>query len=162
MPNDWEQFKQGTKTIARRPAIKSTEKLENKPPKAKKKFRTLTVPAQKDDAPAPGKTRVKLTTTPPIDDPNLLTDLQKGIQQLDATLDLHRLNERESHTAVLDFLSRAVERGWRYLLIITGRGAILRAAVPRWLLDHPKVRFYAPASRRHGGEGAFYVVVRKR
>ena len=67
------------------------------------------------------------------------------------------------------FLAGAQLRGNRCVLVITGRslrhGGTLRAMTPRWLDEAPnrrRVLAYAEAQLRHGGEGALYVLVRRR
>ena len=74
--------------------------------------------------------------------------------------------------------SRAHERGLRHVLVITGKGraggpdaplpvrpGALRHAVPHWLHMPPlsaAVLQVTPAHRRHGGDGAYYVYLRRR
>ena len=155
MADEWDAFKRGTKPLPRLPAVKKSAAKAAAP---KKKFVTLEIPAVESLAP---KMRVTRAAPKPVDDPELLRRLQRGELRRDAELDLHHMTEGEAHAAVATFLAHAVAQGWRYLLIITGRGAILRDAVPRWLTDHAGVRFFHPAARAHGGDGALYVVVRR-
>jgi DNA-nicking Smr family endonuclease len=61
----------------------------------------------------------------------------------------------------------------RVLLVVTGKGArggeggrgVIRAALPHWL-ETPALRPYVAALRaahpRHGGAGAWYVILRRR
>ena len=96
--------------------------------------------------------------------------LSKGSLELEARIDLHGLFQEAAHGALLDFIMRAHGRGLRHVLVITGKGAsmgsdgVLRRAVPMWF-SKPEFRFfissYEPASRNHGGEGAFYVRLSK-
>ena len=88
---------------------------------------------------------------------------------IDARLDLHGLTQVEAHARLIAFLKEAQARGNRCVLVITGRalrsGGTLRTATPRWL-DEPPLRAmvltYAPASLQHGGDGALYVLLRRR
>ncbi|MGE7370507.1 Smr/MutS family protein [Neorhizobium sp. NPDC001467] len=92
--------------------------------------------------------------------------LARGHLLLEARIDLHGLVQSEAHGILLDFLSRAHERGLRHVLIITGKGSslgsegALKRAVPLWFAK-PEFRFlissYETAARQHGGEGALYV-----
>lgn len=157
MADEWETFKRGTKALPRAPTV---TKDTGKPAARKKKFVTMAVPAAAASA-AP-RIRVALAVPKPVDDPELLRRLQRGELRRDAELDLHHLTEAEAHAAVAAFMTRAAAQGWRYLLIITGRGAVLRDAVPRWLMDQDGVRFFHAAARGHGGDGALYVVLRRR
>ncbi len=109
--------------------------------------------------------------------------LRKGAIEPDATLDLHGLTEAAAHRALTMFLRSAMSRGARLTLIVTGKGlktpapdepfdleldrrarGVLRAIVPRWLQEPDLARFVADvrsAHRRHGGNGALYVYLRK-
>jgi DNA-nicking Smr family endonuclease len=68
------------------------------------------------------------------------------------------------------FLAAEQARGSRCVLVITGTGArtgggILRQLTPRWLEsppNAPRVIAYAPAGPAHGGDGALYVLLRRR
>ena len=92
--------------------------------------------------------------------------LAKGRLAIEARLDLHGLYQSEAHDLLLDFLSRAHDRGLRHVLVITGKGSslgsegALRRAVPLWF-SKTEFRFlissYEWAARHHGGEGALYV-----
>jgi DNA-nicking Smr family endonuclease len=99
--------------------------------------------------------------------------LGSGSVEPDRTVDLHGLTLDGAWRAIDRELDRAVARGDRLLLLITGhqrsgeppirRGAI-RAAVHDWLAasrhasDIAAVR---PAHRRHGGGGSLYLILRR-
>ena len=105
--------------------------------------------------------------------------LERGKLPVEARLDLHGMRQREAHAALRRFLKSAQGKGYRHVLVITGKGAaadttrpfyesdergVLRQAVPHWLtapdLAHV-VLSYSEAPRRLGGEGALYVRLRK-
>ncbi|MFZ1104761.1 MAG: Smr/MutS family protein [Hyphomicrobiaceae bacterium] len=103
-----------------------------------------------------------------------------GKVPIDAVLDLHGLNQEVAHSRLRGFLMGCRAKGYRMVLVITGKGAraarsddwptdgsqggVLRRNVPLWL-DDPELRAivvsYAAASVRHGGEGALYIRLRK-
>lgn len=108
--------------------------------------------------------------------------LRRGLLEPDARLDLHGFSEREAHHALLVFLRTAQLRRYKLVLIVTGKGArlaadapfdmelnyrsrgILKAIVPRWLREPDFAGIVAgtrAAHRKHGGEGALYVYLRK-
>jgi len=110
-------------------------------------------------------------------DGNTKRRLEKGDLQPSAKLDLHGLTEAAAHGALLTFLHTAHRRGDRLVLIVTGKGpleeaapkarygGVLRRAVPRWLEEAPMASVIADkrwAHRRHGGDGALYIYLRKR
>lgn len=96
--------------------------------------------------------------------------LKRGRLDVDAKLDLHGFRQQEAHAALLDFLRRAQARGARLAIIVTGKGfgradgGVLRRLAPLWL-QGPGLRDivvgFGEASRRHGGEGALYVRLRR-
>ncbi len=97
--------------------------------------------------------------------------LAKGRVAVDATIDLHDLDQSEAHGMLLAFLHRAHASGLRHVLVITGKGSslgsagILRRAVPQWLATPPfrgLVSGIENAARHHGGDGAIYVRLARR
>ena len=103
--------------------------------------------------------------------------MRRGNREPDARIDLHGMTAERAHRACLTFLSDAAGRGCRMVLVITGKGAreqggvmrngrgVLKASLPGWLkaspLRHSIVGIYQ-AHQRHGGEGAFYVYLKRR
>jgi DNA-nicking Smr family endonuclease len=92
-----------------------------------------------------------------------------GRNSIDGKIDLHGMTQAEAHDALGHFIHRAVARGWRIVLVITGKGrggavGVLRQQVPHWL-SLPDVRSqifgFEPAHVTHGGEGALYVRLRR-
>ncbi len=108
-------------------------------------------------------------------DPGLSKRLARGRRQIDAVLDLHGARQNEAYLRLSRFLEGAINRGNRTLLVITGKGSpqrsgpesssgVLRRMVPEWLRQSPMAGYvsgFEPAHQRHGGSGAFYVVLRR-
>ena len=76
-----------------------------------------------------------------------------------------------AQAAVRRFLDASQSMGRRTVLIITGKGyahgseGVLRSALPQWLNapeNRIRVLAYDYAQPRHGGQGAFYVYLKKR
>lgn len=106
--------------------------------------------------------------------------MQRGKLKPEARIDLHGMTLADAHPALTDFVLRAHDRGLRLLLVITGKGqggdrrddgpipirrGVLRQQVPGWLVAPPLgavVLDVRPAHHRHGGEGAYYVYLKKR
>lgn len=95
--------------------------------------------------------------------------MQGGDMEIDGRLDLHGMTQDSAHAALNGFVLRAYDAGRRCLLVITGKGrlgsGVLRAEVPRWLNQSPlreRVLGFSYAKARHGGEGALYVLVKRR
>lgn len=115
-------------------------------------------------------TAPRLPTLHPIERP-VRRKIGKGRIPLDDRIDLHGQTEATAHGVLLFFLRQAQLRGCRHVLVITGRGAsfgstgTLKRALPHWFSTadfRPLVAGYEPAERGHGGEGAFYVRVRRK
>ena len=101
--------------------------------------------------------------------------LTRGVVSPDSSIDLHGHTLASAH-ALLDVgLGRAIARGDRVLLLVTGkpprpeserphaRGAI-RSAVADWLAGSRHADSIAAvrgAHPRHGGQGALYIVLRR-
>nr|WP_281354695.1 Smr/MutS family protein [Roseospira navarrensis] len=81
------------------------------------------------------------------------------------------MTRERAHHALTAFLHRAHDRGARCVLVVTGKGSgregggVLRRDVPHWL-GLPDVRrivlSVTQAQIRDGGEGALYVLLRRR
>lgn len=96
--------------------------------------------------------------------------LHRGRMEIDGRIDLHGMTQAEAHDALADFMDKAEARGWRCVLVITGKGTgpgggVLRSAVPRWLNLAPqrgRILSFGVAQPKHGGDGALYVLLRRR
>ena len=97
--------------------------------------------------------------------------LRRGRLSIDACLDLHGMTQGEAHHALVQFLGSVYENGQRTVLVITGKGGtngrigVLKEAVPRWLketMTRRYVRGFAHAAPKDGGEGALYVLVKRK
>jgi DNA-nicking Smr family endonuclease len=100
--------------------------------------------------------------------------LARGRVEIDARLDLHGMTQAQAHAELRRFLRRAQSRGAKFVLVITGKGAlarnhggepgVLRRQVPLWLRA-PEMRSCVSAFEQahfvHGGEGALYVRLRR-
>ncbi len=95
--------------------------------------------------------------------------IAKAREEIGARIDLHGMTQDQARAALLAFLARAFDDGWRAVLVITGKGVqgdgVLRRAVPGWLgaptLSHI-VAGISEAARHHGGEGALYVALKRK
>jgi DNA-nicking Smr family endonuclease len=140
-------------------------------------------------APAPSSARVPATApraTPPLADfdPRKAKKISNGRAGIDARVDLHGLRQDDALARLRVFLFEAHARGHKTVLVITGKGrtdddpttpyvdtldrfprGVLRRNLPHWLAE-PDLRAiivsYTQASQRHGGDGAFYVELRRK
>jgi DNA-nicking Smr family endonuclease len=105
-----------------------------------------------------------------------------GVIEIEARLDLHGMTQTAAHRRLVGFVQGAVARGLRTVLVITGKGGprqqppagaawwevdeigVLRRSVPRWLAEPPLRELVIgcqPASPRHGGDGALYILLKR-
>ena len=104
--------------------------------------------------------------------------MSRGKLKPEGRIDLHGMTLAEAHPALTDFILWSHAMGRRLVLVITGKGkvkddggpmparhGVLRHQVPQWLALPPLVSAVLevrPAHIRHGGEGAYYVYLRRR
>jgi DNA-nicking Smr family endonuclease len=90
--------------------------------------------------------------------------LRRGGLEPEARLDLHGLTHDGAYRALLRFLFGAQAAGHKLVLVITGKGGVLRERLPLWLGQaelQPLVAGVNKAHVKHGGDGAFYVLLRR-
>jgi DNA-nicking Smr family endonuclease len=106
-------------------------------------------------------------------DPRLDRHAARGRLAIEATLDLHGLTQADAYRRLIPFLARAHADGARLVLVITGKGrggdaprqGVLKARFLEWVEETPArahIARVAPASRRDGGAGAFYVFLKRK
>ncbi|MBX9634762.1 MAG: Smr/MutS family protein [Magnetospirillum sp.] len=96
--------------------------------------------------------------------------MKKGEMEIDGRLDLHGMTQDSAHGHLVAFINRAYDAGKRCVLVITGKGnregtGVLRANTPRWLNQSPcreRILAFSFAKPQHGGEGALYVMIKRR
>lgn len=102
--------------------------------------------------------------------------MTRGKLAPEARIDLHGMTLAEAHPELIRFVLKAQSAGLRLVLVITGKGramfepiprptGALRHQVPHWLRLPPlapAVLQVTQAHLKHGGEGAFYVYLRRR
>lgn len=90
--------------------------------------------------------------------------------KIDGRLDMHGMSMDQAYQALEQFLLGAQKRGFKIVLIITGKGALssentLRRQLPRWIketpIGHLVSTLHHPAKPQDGGQGAFYLGLRK-
>ncbi len=168
------------KVRAAKPRAKSTRPKTVRP--AKPKAAAKPTQATPGPTPAPPKRPViveRKAAVPGLDRRSTQR-LAKGQLPIEATLDLHGHRQATAHRALEAFILAAHRAGRRCVLVVTGKGAeksetaawqmgeeepgVLKRNLPRWLAMPPladKVLAIRPALPQHGGEGAFYVLLRR-
>ena len=103
--------------------------------------------------------------------------MKKGRMAPEARLDLHGMTIAQAHPVLMRFILDAAAMDRRLVLVITGKGkhrddggpipvrfGVLRHQVPQWLQSAPlrqHVLQVSEAHLKHGGQGAYYVYLRR-
>ncbi|MCI5113121.1 MAG: Smr/MutS family protein [Marivita sp.] len=131
----------------------------------------------------PPKAKTRITTpeptssVKPVMDTKTFGKMKRGKLVPEARIDLHGMTLDQAHPALTKFILTACARGFRLVLVITGKGerddphdpmprqrGVLKRQVPMWLRMAPLgtvVMDVTEAHIRHGGGGAFYVYLRR-
>ena len=90
--------------------------------------------------------------------------LKRGQITIAARCDLHNLTVPEADAAVASFLQSALAKNSRCVMIICAKGNANKPILKNWLLAYlktqPQVLAFCTASKQHGGNGAFYVLLK--
>lgn len=166
--------------------LKGRKKGRKRPPARKP---SAAIPRPKAEGSLPGQERslasfgtadvpravAKNVLTPLFFDRDIDRALSKGRRTPEAKLDLHGMTLVAAERAVRSFIAEASTENRRVVLIVTGKGMRLeggrvfggriRAEFPGWLEraeNRARVAGVRTAHPRHGGSGAFYVLLRRR
>jgi len=161
------------------PLQKGKNRFINLPDPVEGPRREIPRPEKKPPSAAPYQPEalIKAPSKPPVAsfDRREARRLGAGRLSVDARIDLHGMRQREAYGSLKAFLARAQGQGHKHVLVITGKGGrrdhdgsfergVLNREVPRWLSE-PDFRAwvvsFTSASKRHGGEGALYVRLRR-
>lgn len=94
--------------------------------------------------------------------------VKRGKVQINAVCDLHFYSENVAHVIMKEFVVRKRREGCRCVLVITGKGhggeGRIRRSFRLWLETkeaYSLISGYSQAHYKHGGEGAFYLFLRR-
>lgn len=105
--------------------------------------------------------------------------MTRGHVEIDASIDLHGLNQEQARLELNDFILRSKKNNFKIVLVITGKGnspktdsinedeygqrGVLNKNLPLWLKKdeiRKNINGYRYASQRHGGQGAYYILLK--
>ena len=94
---------------------------------------------------------------------------KSGAMQIDARLDLHGYTLDKAFEVLKNFIHNQSRQNARCLLVITGKGGllgrgVLKAEMPAWINSaeiRSLVLSYAMAQPKNGGDGAFYILLKR-
>ena len=129
------------------------------------------VPAAAAPAASPKTQKVKAApkAAPDLIEPKRQRRIVRERDPIDARIDLHGMDQDRARAVLHAFLARAYDDAARAVLVITGKGlqgdGVLRRRTPEWLAEpavRPMIAGVSQAHRRHGGEGALYVALKRK
>lgn len=161
----------------RPPSRKPDPQPEVNPPRVLPAFRVGQAVDHKSDHDLMPSLTQQMRADPVQMDRKAFGRMKRGKLKPDARIDLHGMTLAQAHPALNGFILRSAGAGYRLVLVITGKGkdrddgnpiptrlGVLRHQVPQWLRMGPLagvVMQVTPAHIRHGGEGAYYVYLRR-
>lgn len=94
--------------------------------------------------------------------------LLAGQYKIDLVIDLHSYTQNAAHELLMQTVNMAIMSKKRCILVITGKGrqgqGVLLGQVPKWLNTLPfskNILAITRANIKHGGDGAYYVVLKR-
>lgn len=180
----WQKVAERTERLHPERTADSPFKTRPKPKPEKPVFNVtepFTLGSRVPATPAPHKLQPslsdRLSSAPVQMDKKSFGKMKRGKLKPEGRIDLHGMTLDRAHPALIRFILSAQASGKRLVLVITGKGkrsddegpiprprGVLRHQVPGWLSSPPlaqAVLQVAPAHVSHGGEGAYYVYLRR-
>ncbi|MDR2760455.1 MAG: Smr/MutS family protein [Rickettsiales bacterium] len=98
--------------------------------------------------------------------------LRTGKYGVDRVVDFHGMTLGDAFDLLVETVNSCYENNVRCILAITGKGnrfddgrETIKSSFPRWAQNHmiaDKILRHSAATRKDGGEGAFYVLLRRK
>lgn len=162
--------------------IKKNNKVEKKKPKAIKNFLIKDKEIKNNNKILKTETKINITKSDYIlENVNIKKSIKKGSFKIDKKIDFHGKTLIESEEYFYNTVLSCYDSGLRCLLFITGKGlfkikdsntdkpklyhGVIRSAFTSWVKSNNFSKYilsYEPSSIEHGGDGAFYVYLRKK
>lgn len=143
------------------------------PERARLRPEPLNLPVGDEDEALPGDLNIEtpefLEFVRPGVQKRVFQDLQRGVIEPEATLDLHGMRVVEARTAFARFIEQSTKTGRRCVKIIHGKGRgsatqqpVLKQKTNQWLQQLEPVLAFSAAPRWDGGTGAAYVLLSRK
>ena len=161
--------------------IKKNNKVEREKPKIKKNIISKINKTNKTESETmPSKNFRRPTFS--LETLNIKKNIKKGVFRIEKKTDFHGKTLLESEELFSSTVLNCYDRGYRCLLFVTGKGMIkkkefdynnspklyhgvIRSNFTKWAKSSKfskQILSFEPASIEHGGDGAFYVYLRKK
>lgn len=166
----WESYMQDIKPLENKKVRNVQETIDKK--KKPKEPRQETTPSVRHD-------RRKEKQVFQAADRRTQEKLRRGQFKIEGRLDLHGKSREQAYDTLQGFIRSSFDGGKKCVLVITGKGGwqnaddllmdkkqgVLRQSLPSWLSDPvftPYVLSWQSAKPKDGGDGAFYVLLRRK
>lgn len=94
------------------------------------------------------------------EDSHLLKQLRRGDFSPEIFLDLHGLTREQAKLELAALIQTCEKEHFYCASVMTGYGTYtLKRQIPRWLVQHPKVRALHQAPKEWGGEAAILILI---
>ena len=145
--NLWENYKAKTRVLKIKPIILQESSVK-KNDAMEKKSTAPAVPPRPIAKPIPPIARIKRS---------------KKTLPIDGRLDLHGMTADQGFALLDDFFYNMRVGKRRHLLVITGKGSgVMKQTLQQFLAQRSAIiSSYRSADRRHGGDGAYYILLKK-
>jgi DNA-nicking Smr family endonuclease len=101
-------------------------------------------------------------------DRNSVKKMDRGEYPIEANLDLHGYTVKDAFARLKDFVNISYSANMRMILVITGKATnnkeSLKNMLPAWLQNEAikdKIIRFNYAAQKHGGTGAFYILLKR-
>ena len=98
-----------------------------------------------------------------------IKEIKTGKFKIQSKLDLHGYRLKEAEILFFQFLQKSFNSKIRNILIISGKGehgkGKIKLSIPDWIVSpslSPLIHFYSFAAAKDGGNGAYYIRLRKK
>ena len=149
------------------------EKIENKAESIKKKDK---IRKNYEDVNETSSRKIKdkglINKQKPQINKRMRTKFERGLIRPEANLDLHGYNRIEAEKILEAFIKTCISKEKRCILVVTGKKksilgskSVLRELVPKWLNEKnysSLVLAHSYATQKDGGDGARYILLRKK
>lgn len=97
-------------------------------------------------------------------DRHTIQKIDSGKYPIDESIDLHGFTQEGAFLTFERFILSAIQKKYRLLLVIVGKGEVLSKKLPLWV-NTPNIRPFilriSIADSKNGGKGAFFIFLKR-
>ena len=162
--------------------IKKNNKIEKEKPIAKNQITKKITQLKKNHLTIKSTAKIFKNSKFDLENINIKKNIKKKLFRIDKKIDFHGKNILESEQLFYEIINECYNSGKRCLLFVTGKGlysakkndegeppklyyGVIRGEFINWVTSSKfatQILSYEKASIEHGGDGAFYVYLRKK